>query len=328
MFDEEEKKFIRLDHRDIDLGRPLRWAIYNGDRDVVRRQGDVIETQAEIERVFEKGAYRIVTMVDLSEGRQGESLRPGAGVIQVRAGKRVLPEGEKPEADEPESKAPAAGKKKEFTLESSKIRVGDPIQLQASPDQPRYVVRLIGYLKNRGLIVSQPELNGEVVMLRDGQGFVGRFFSGQNAFAFSTTVVRQTSVPYPHMHLIYPRDLRGVAVRGSSRLDVSIIASIEPGAGQPAMPGKIVNLSVNGAGLQTKLPLGEKGAVIGLKFKVSMLGVDSYLVLNAEICNVSQNPDEPAMPNLYGLKFVDVEHASQLSLMAFVYHKLQEEHGS
>ena len=65
------------------------------------------------------------------------------------------------------------------------------------------------------------------MMLRDGQTFVGRFFSGQRAFAFSTALVKQTSVPFPHMHLAYPRDLRVQEVRKSPRIDVQMIAAIE-----------------------------------------------------------------------------------------------------
>lgn len=212
---------------------------------------------------------------------------------------------------------------RDVAFDTSRIRVGDAIQLEVSPEQPRYVVFLIGYQKNKGIIVTPPESAGGLMMLRDGQSFVGRFFSGQRAFAFSTTLVRQTSVPFPHMHLAYPRDLRVQEVRKSPRIDVQMIAAIEfVDREAPQASGKICNLSATGAALRTKHRLAPIGEKVRLKFKLAIQGLETYLSVLCEIRSLADNRDDPAMPVLWGLSFVEPDSHAHFALSAYVYGML------
>lgn len=203
-------------------------------------------------------------------------------------------------------------------LDSSRIQIGDAILLQTTPDAPRLLSRLIGYLKNRSVIVTQPEIEGELVMLREGQAFSARFFSGKNVCEFATNVLKQTSVPYPFLHLSYPRELKVQEVRRSARIPVDLIAAIECASQSGVNSGKLIDLGANGAGLCAKLPLGQKGSLVRLKFKLSIHGIDSYLALNSEIRNVVKREGEPTMPYLHGLSFLDVESNTRLALAAYV----------
>jgi len=215
------------------------------------------------------------------------------------------------------------------TLEASKIRVGDTLLLQSSPEAPRLSVKLIGYLKNSGVIVTVPTNGGEFVMLKDGQSFIVRFFSGQSAHAFTATVVRQTSVPFPHVHLSYPREVRGQGIRKGARIDVELIAAISlasDGEGEVLVrSGKIVNLSMGGAALRSKVPLGNKGDVMGVKFKILTHDIPSFLDFASTIRMVSQDQTDPAMPYLYGIEFANADQGMSLALAAFVYQKIVDE---
>ncbi len=324
MLMEDDKRFIRLTLADIDFGKGVRWDIYNGDRQLILRKGEVINTRAEAEAKIQKGWYRLIHVGN--EDVQEPLVNSGERITRPRPKGGVSNDSN---TSSPAESAPAPQKSKavDLSLESSRIKIGDPIQLQSSVDQSRYVVRLIGYLKNRGLMVTQPEVHGELVMLREGQSFVGRFFSGQSAYAFSASVAKQTSVPFPHLHLTYPKEIRGMEVRKAARIDVDLISALEATDGGNLLPGKVVNLSLSGAGLRTKQPIADKGQTITLKFKISVLDIDSYLVLLAEVCSVSQSADESNMPYLYGLKFVHMDNMTQLSLAAFVYGRLQELQG-
>jgi c-di-GMP-binding flagellar brake protein YcgR len=195
--------------------------------------------------------------------------------------------------------------------------------MQSSPEAPRLVIKLIGYLKNKGLIVTVPESESELVMLRDGQSFIVRFFSGQNAYAFTTVVVKQTSVPYPHVHLSYPKEVRGREIRKGSRVDVDLIAAIalEPGGGHTAS-GKIVNLSIGGGALRAKTRLGEKDHVINVKFKLLIGELPSYVSFDCVIRAIAEDADPSGMPYLHGLQFLDPEPTMALALTAFVYQKI------
>lgn len=216
------------------------------------------------------------------------------------------------------------------TLEASKIRIGDTLIMQSSPETPRLSVKLVGYLKNAGLIVTVPTNGGEFVMLKDGQSFIVRFFSGQSAYAFTTTVVRQTSVPFPHVHLSYPREVRGQGVRKGARIDVDLIAAITlPGAAEgeevQTRSGKIINLSTGGAALRSKQSLGHKGDVIGVKFKILTHDIPSYLDFASTIRMEKLDPAEPGMPYLYGIEFANADQGMSLALAAFVYQKIFHE---
>ena len=301
--DDDDKQWVSIGIADIELGRALRWTIYNGDRQLLLSKGSVINTVAEAESAFARGAYCLA-----SEMFQADRVK-GSGVMMPERNAK------------PATAANAPGAPRTLGFDASRIRVGDPIQLQNSPDSPRYVVRLIGYLKNRGLIVTQPEVHGELVLLRDGQPFVGRFFSGQNAFAFPTSVNRQTSQPFPHIHLAYPKEISVVEVRRSPRVDVALIAAVELDDGSQH-PAKITNLSVSGAGLRSRHQLGQKGDRLGVKFKACVEGFDTYLVLKGEICNVTEQDDDPALPYVYGLRFQTTDHAMHVGLAAFVYANL------
>lgn len=215
------------------------------------------------------------------------------------------------------------------TLEASKIRIGDTLLMQSSPETPRLSVKLIGYLKNSGVIVTVPTSGSELVMLKDGQSFIVRFFSGQSAYAFTATVVRQTSLPFPHVHLSFPREVRGQGVRKGARIDVELIAAIAlPGATEGEVltrSGKIINLSTGGAALRSKLSLGHKGDVIGVKFKILTHDIPSYLDFASTIRMEKHDPADPAMPYLYGIEFANADQGMSLALAAFVYQKIFHE---
>lgn len=108
-----------------------------------------------------------------------------------------------------------------LALEQIKLNIGDTLQLQfqSESETSRCVVTLIGYLADYGVFVTTPVLNGSVMLIREGQDFCGRLFSGKTAYAFTAEADKITHTPYPHMHLSYPKE-----VRGSSRARANITA--------------------------------------------------------------------------------------------------------
>jgi len=311
---DEDHKFIRMELEEIEIGRPLRCNVYDGNRQVVRRKGEAIATQAEAEEIFLRGAYRVLQETTLQDIGIGFIVpKPGAKTDAPAAGEI---------AAKPAAARPAPARTAEKTLDSSRIRVGDPILLLTTADAPKYTARLIGYLKNRSVIVTQPEVDGELVMLREGQAFTGRFFSGQSVYEFPTNIIKQTSVPYPLLHLAYPRELRVQEVRRSPRVNVELIAAIELGEGGEQYSGKIVDLGTAGAGLVARSQFADKGDSLRIKFKLTVQGIDAYFVINCQIRNVARRDNETAMPYFYGLHFTDVENSMQLALTAYVFGHL------
>ena len=291
--------FIKVSTSDVEVGKPLTHPLYDGNRKLLLKRGYVVENTHQRELLIERGLYR-----NINE-RNAPPNQGGSG----------------------SSESGSSSTESITTLEATKIRIGDPLHLQSSAEAPRLLVKLIGYLKGRGLIVTEPGADGEYVMLKDGQSFVCRFFSGQNAYAFTTVVSKQTSVPFPHVHLSYPREVRGLEIRKGARIDVDLITAVTMDVdGQSKQgAGKIVNISVGGGALRAKTPLGQKGETVGISFKVQVGEVQTLIVFDSIIRTVSHDANEPGMPYLHGLQFMDPEPHMAMALTAFVYQKMAAE---
>lgn len=219
----------------------------------------------------------------------------------------------------------------QINLEEARLQIGDPIQLQALNDSnpARYTVRLLGFSKGRSVIVSAPSVDGKYLLMRDGQPFILRVFSGKNAYAFSTQILKNINVPYPYLHLAYPKakDVRALVVRRGARASVRVICAITELDGEPTQSaGTLVNMSIGGALLAAKQPLGKEGQHLTIKFKTDINAVESFLTLKAKIRAVtSDESSEPENPAKHGLEFVDIPGPEMILLSAFVYHHLLEQ---
>ena len=315
--DEESGTFVRLKFADVQLGVPLHAPLYDGNRQVALRRGQSVATVRELEDLIARGLYR--------HDLERHSPLGAATVVPVMPTRERMAPPVKPREPLMHASPPAQPVSRDgvTSLDATKLRTGDLLYMQSSPESPRLQSKLIGYLKGKGLIVTVPESENELVMLRDGQNFIVRFFSGQNAYAFTTAVVKQTSVPYPHVHLSYPKEVRGREIRKGSRVDVDIIASVgteEDGAHTGS--GKIVNLSIGGGALRAKTRLGERDHVINVKFKIQVGEMPTYVAVDCVIRAVTEDDDPLGMPYLHGLQFLKPEPAMALALTAFVYQKI------
>lgn len=290
---DKQEAFVKVSINDVEIGKPLAHPLYDGDRKLLLQRGYVIDSLHQCEVLLERGMYR-----NLHE-------RTTPAESSVASGAPV-------------------SRESISTIEATKIRIGSVLQMQSSADAPRLQVKLIGYLKNRGLIVTLPETGGEFVMLKEGQSFIIRFFSGQHAYAFTSVVSKQTSVPFPHLHLSYPREVRGLEIRKDSRIDVELIAAVlmSDGDVERSGAGKIVNLSRGGAALRAKTRLGKKGDTINVKFKIAVHDMQSFVSFDSIIRTLDEEQVDPTMPYLHGIQFVNPEQNSSLALAAFVYQKI------
>lgn len=212
-----------------------------------------------------------------------------------------------------------------LSLEQIKLNIGDSLQLQfqSESEQSRCVVTLIGYLADQGVIVSTPMLNGSVMMIREGQIFVVRLFSGKSAYAFTSVTNKITHVPFPHMHLSYPKEVRGLVVRGSSRAPANIIchAAVEGGGGYACVARDI---STGGALIAVKNQLGEVGHKFSLTMRVKVSEAEHMLDLNCVIrsVNSTRSTDGEAPNILHGLSFENLSGHDTLVISALLYQNL------
>jgi c-di-GMP-binding flagellar brake protein YcgR len=293
--------YIPIRKSDIDIGKPLPWPVYNGDRQLLLKRGFVVETQSQLDGLAEKGLYR-----DSHGGDVGTPHRRSDDETVERA----------------KSEQPA---ERSVSLDDIKLGIGDPFQIQTHAEQTenRYYVKLIGYHKGKSVLVTAPQQEGNLCYIKEGQAFVVRFFSGKNAYAFTSNVIRAANVPYPHLHLSYPSQVRGLVVRSGERVNARIICtvSIPEDTKTVAVPGLLTNISIGGALLSSKRKLGEKNDLLAIKFRIFIRDIEFYMTIDATVCSVSK---DDAGDFLHGLRFAGLPNDMAIALTAFVYQKLAE----
>lgn len=284
---------------DVAIGHPLPYSIYDARRKLLLREGNVVESIAQLDGLSVRGLFR-------------------EGVRRTRAGDGDM-NADKGDAPQPE---------RTFQLDEIKLPVGDVLQLQSQGEGApvRYHVKLIGYAKGQSVLTSTPSVDGKLVLVREGQGFVVRLFSGKSAYAFPASVIRATNVPFPHLHLSYPLSVRGLVVRRSARADVSIIAAVTNASGR-SFAATVVNISKQGALVTARAPMCAKGEQLAIKFRVTVDEVDQYVTIGAVVRTVNPALASEGEPDAmqHGVEFVDVPAQDSLALAAFVYQKLLEQ---
>lgn len=297
----EPTSYIPIPKSEIDIGKPLPWSVYNGDRQLLLKRGFVIETQAQLEGLSEKGLFR--------DSRGGD-----AGALSRRSSPDSADKGKAEQTSE-----------RTVSLDEIKLTIGDPFQIQTQVDQSesRYYVKLIGYLKGKSVLVTAPQFEGNLCYVKEGQVFVVRFFAGKNAYAFTASVGKVANVPFPHLHLSYPSQVRGLVVRSGERVNTKIICTVSTSEDTKtvAVPGVLTNISIGGALLSSKKKLGEKNDLLAIKFRIFIRDIEFYMTIDATVCSVSVDENGEF---LHGLRFAGLPNDMAIALTAYVYQKLAE----
>jgi c-di-GMP-binding flagellar brake protein YcgR len=280
---------------EISVGRPLLWSVYDGYGNLLLKSGFVIESQSQIEKLSQNGFFR--------NNPADEPIR------RIEYG-----------ACAP---APAADIVNSTAVGMDEVRwsVGESLSLQPH-DNPtlRYTVRLIGFVKNKTVMVTAPALDGKFGFIRDGQTFTVRSFFGKKAHVFMAAAVKSVHAPFPYLHLSYPQEVRTTLIRKGSRAGVKLIAAVS--LGQPAriISTKLIDLSVAGASGVSMRPFGAKGEQGLLKFKLQVSDHSAVLNLKTVLRSVTLSESGDAWN--HGFEFLDVAVEQRMILSAFVHQTL------
>ncbi|MES2104397.1 MAG: flagellar brake protein [Pseudomonadota bacterium] len=284
---------------DITVGKPLPWPVYDIHGNLLFESGMMIETQQQLERLV-INAYCMDSLWNTIPTKEILDT-PGAA---------------------PEQKEEDA-RDQMIDLDSVRWNVGEKLFLQMQDNAAtRFTVKMIGFLKNKSIIVSAPIVDGGAPRIRDGQVFIVRAFTGKTAYAFTCSALKSVFFPYSYLHLSYPDQVRSTVIRQGSRASVKIIASVTVGNPEQTTAGVLNDLSTGGASGIIKKNIGEKGDTGVIKFKVKAAGNDEILTLNIVLRSVEPVENEDGYR--YGFQFVDLDTQSRLILSAFVHQTLVE----
>lgn len=292
---------------DLALGVPLEQTVYDWHGNVLLASGSVIPSQEQLDNILANGFVQDESWAPVSRRDQVN--------LPVAAAATATPVARGSDAGQ------TAQRETIVRMEEVHWAVGEAMTLQPL-DKPsvRYAIQLIGFIKNRMLFVSAPAVDGRFEMIRDGQVFVARAFSGKKAYAFTAAALKSMHSPHPYLLLTYPREVRCTVVRQSARVAVKLIASLGLGQQERVAAGTITDLSMGGASLISKEPMGGKGETGRIKFKVHAADADAYLNLQFILRSVAKEDNEEVYR--HGLEFVDVPARERLVLSAFVHQGL------
>ena len=202
------------------------------------------------------------------------------------------------------------------------LKVGDSLFLESLDGGQRYNAKLAGYVPDRSIIVLPPEVDGREVLLKQDRPFTARLAVRSRVCAFRTKVRNITMQPYPLIHLEYPRDFLALEVRETERVWVDIEAHVHRAFSDDSIPVKLFDLSVGGAGIESREPLGDDGSEIFLRFPLTVTDVSRGLNLRARIRNM--HPvirDDGTSLYSYGLHFEELSNTARIFIKSFIYEK-------
>jgi hypothetical protein len=309
---------ITVSNKDITVGKSLPWTLYDREHNLLLSQGEVIRDDKHREALLASGACHELSWEPPK--KNGEDVFPAAE-----------------ESSPKQSENNQSGKS--YTFEDMKLKVGDKLNLEvpsdydfrlgSQPPNERFLVKVIGFLKGASLLISAPATAAVNAKLIAGKKVVMRSFSGQNAFGFSSSIERICKVPYEYMHLSFPDIVQGIVVRKAPRVKTRIIAAVQGSKpnGEEQISGLISDISANGASLDAKQPLGDKGDIIGLTFRVPLHDIEAYLSVKGAIRAVIGGGTIDAQKSdliRHGLEFQELQPNDRVILQSMIYQQMIE----
>ncbi len=295
---------------EIVVGSPLPWSVFDSENRLMMMAGEVVATAEQLQLLMENKPMHPLGWAQNSSGLEDF----GEPLLAERVGGKT----EKGDGT--------------FSFSDMRLKIGDRLQIQppAQLTQERFTVRLIGYLDGQTLLVTPPYANGLRLPLQENENVVIRYFSGQNAFGFSTTIEKIQKLPFEYFHLSFPQTVKGMIIRKAPRVKTRVISSVtNPGeqAGPPPKSALIANISATGALVDSRQPLGDKGNVIRLTFRVHLHNVDALLNVNAVIRAIFEDetpdPDKPSYVH-HGVEFQDLQPNDSVILQILIYQQMIE----
>jgi c-di-GMP-binding flagellar brake protein YcgR len=296
---------VPVKKQEIEIGKPLPWAVYDSDHNLLMNHGVIVSTEHQVEVLIEKGLFR------------EQPRRPTTGATT------------RPESTD------KAGEGRNKIVESNegadalKLMPGDSLQLQPMLEGQvdRYTVRVIGMMKGKSVLVTAPLVDGKLIFIREAQPFLIRAFSGQNVYAFKAKVLKAQHTPFPYLHLSYPDSIQVMRIRKAMRAPAQIIVSISNREGGRALgAGRFVDISVGGARMHVGRDVPVVGESLYVSFKVILDDHEEYITTRALVRSLSEEDDEQGKPaRAVGVQFDTLQPQQRLAIMNLVYQYMLKE---
>ncbi|MFN7863884.1 MAG: PilZ domain-containing protein [Curvibacter sp.] len=197
------------------------------------------------------------------------------------------------------------------TLKALGLRPGIALQVRRLVEgASKKEAQLFGAIENRGVMVGPQGSEGEDPGLTAGDVCIVRGFTGQHEFSFVSKVQETYTQPFVYALLAYPNQVDARLVRQSLRTKTSW--PIMTLAAEQRQDGHLVDLSVQGAMVHTRLSVAAVGKTLTLAILGMVDGEPSPITLKATVCHSHASQDGSG--HLTGVSFHGLTQHDKLVL--------------
>ena len=206
------------------------------------------------------------------------------------------------------------------------LKIGDKVLIETAHNhhQPnmRLATKVIGWLESRSLLLALPLKATQSGLVKVSEQVLLRAFNGQNAFAFSSAVIKIEHFPFTYLHLSFPKKISALEIRSSIRQSVNIPVTLTI-EGMGDVSGHILDLNMTGACVSTPIPLTDESP---LRFTLHFdcHGVAFSLRLESQLRSTKIIQDKDGMSHHQsGLEFQNLEPNDRLTLSSLLWQQMQ-----
>jgi len=213
------------------------------------------------------------------------------------------------------------------------LKMGEIFQLSPQgdfADVGKYNVKFMGGVDKKSIICTAPSLNDKTLFIKEFYGFSVQFFCGKNVYRFNTVVDAVFNRPYPHLHLMFPKELMVNRLRKNERISVKMIASMRNlTAGErfnSLQSARLVDLSLCGAMLESNKQGFQEGDLIECTFKLNLEAQDMMLGLKGFVRSVkTEKMVDGKNIYRYGLQFDTLPFQEKIVLQNYIFKTMATE---
>jgi len=236
--------FVQVCRGDVQLGAPIRFSIYTANGRLLLNRGCCISSEAQLERLFDVGAYR---------DDNGPGARNGSGsarsILISSANHRPAP-------------SAATAITVDFPALTQAL---DCLQLTVEGVDKRSVqTAYVGTVKGSALIVTAPK---DDELLQPGVVVQAKMIFGRDVYTFGTRVTARHAAPSDLVVLAHPEKVVKHRVRRHRRVETRVAARvIRNDAVAAGYDATVVNVSIDGL----QLSLRDTALMPGEHFKLAL----------------------------------------------------------
>ncbi|WP_370262560.1 PilZ domain-containing protein [Limnobacter sp.] len=295
------KELSPLPKGEVELGKPLPFAIYDQQGTLLLAAGQTIATSKQLDELSGKGLYHNPRWATPAYGKQAlGTVKPEAGGVKTSYVKAQV--------EDPSE-------------------TGINLRMIAQTGGEAFQVKLVGTYGREAFVVTHPMRDGKCVFVKEGQLWDFKSFFGLSMYKFTAMVDKVLLSPHPLLVMSWPQpqQFEARAVRTTRRVNCELPAVVRhPRLGEPCN-GIIANMSTGGVEFKTPVngPF-EVGQVLSLSFQALLADRKFVLELQGKVVSLGVQAELRSL----GISFVELDNTAFAAIHAYVYDRLTHRLGS